>query len=85
MDKKIVSRIMNCKDTFSDEILSAYISMRNSLASKMRCNRGASTVEYALVIGVIVLMIVGAAMVMEGPLKDFFKGIIDKIKGFAGV
>ena len=85
MKKKIVSRFVECGSRFSDRMLYGLIAVKNSVSDRMRCDKGASTVEYALVIGVIVLMIIGAASVMEGPLQNFFKGIIDKIAKFAGV
>jgi len=34
--------------------------------------RGAGAVEYGLIIGVVVLLVVGAAFVMREPLEDFF-------------
>jgi Flp pilus assembly pilin Flp len=85
MKSSIVSKVRGFSNSMSEKALYGYVSMRNSFAAKMKCTKGASTVEYALVIGVIVLMIIGAGMVMEGPLKEFFKGIIEKIKKFAGV
>ncbi len=55
------------------------------LLKKMQDEEGASTVEYALVIAVIVVGIILAAKLMFDPLKDFFTGVVDKIKQLAGV
>jgi pilus assembly protein Flp/PilA len=46
---------------------------------------GAGAVEYALVIAVVVVMIIAATAVMDTPVRDFFEGVIDKIKAVAGV
>lgn len=46
---------------------------------------GATMVEYALIIAVVVVMVIAAATVMEDPLRELFEGIIEKIKGQAGV
>jgi Flp pilus assembly pilin Flp len=82
MKSNIVSKVRGFSNSMSEKALYGYVSMRNSFASKMKCTKGASTVEYALVIGVIVLIVVGAATVMEGPLKEFFKSVVAKIQGF---
>ena len=55
------------------------------LSRYLKDEEGASTVEYVLLIAVIVIGIVTAATVMFDPLKEFFKGVIDKVKGVAGV
>jgi Flp pilus assembly pilin Flp len=54
-------------------------------ADKLKKEDGASTVEYALVLAVVVAGIIGAASVIYDPLKTVFEGIVDKIKGIAGV
>jgi len=60
--------------------LAAVIDLRlDWMKSKIREERGASTVEYALVIAVIVFGVVGAATLIFDPLKGFFADIIDKI------
>lgn len=55
------------------------------LGSYLRDKKGVTTVEYVLLIAVIVIGIVTAATVMFDPLKEFFEGVIDKIKETAGV
>jgi len=55
------------------------------LGSYLRDKKGVTTVEYVLLIAVIVIGIVTAATVMFDPLKEFFKGVIDKVKETAGV
>jgi len=46
---------------------------------------GATTVEYALLIAVIVIGIIAAATYMFDPLKEFFKDVVKKVKETAGV
>lgn len=53
------------------------------IKSKIREERGASTVEYALVIAVIVFGVVGVATLIFDPLKEMFLKIIEKIKTLA--
>ena len=53
--------------------------------SHLRDKKGASTVEYVLLIAVIVIGIVTAATVMFDPLKEFFLAVVDKVKEVAGV
>lgn len=55
------------------------------LSRNLRDESGAGTVEYALLIAVIVIGIIAAASVMFDPLKEFFVGIIEKIKETAGI
>jgi len=51
--------------------------------SKLADQRGAATVEYALLIAVVVTMIIAAATFMYDPLKEFFLSIVNKIQGIA--
>lgn len=44
---------------------------------------GASTVEYALLIAVVVVMVIAAATYMFEPLKEFFLSVVKKIQGIA--
>lgn len=76
------------KNRFHEIGLRAYTSfdtLRWRLAHYLKDQKGAGTVEYVLLIAVIVIGIVTAATVMFDPLKEFFRGVIDKIKGTAGV
>jgi Flp pilus assembly pilin Flp len=52
---------------------------------RMRDERGATTVEYALLIAVIVIGIIAAATYMFDPLKEFFKDVVKKVKETAGL
>lgn len=54
------------------------------LSNYLKDQEGATAVEYALVIAVIVIGVVGAATVMFDPLKDFFKLVVEKIVEFVG-
>ncbi len=45
--------------------------------------RGATTVEYALLIAVIVTMVIAAATYMFEPLQEFFKSVVEKIQKMA--
>ncbi len=47
--------------------------------------RGAGTVEYAMVIAVVVILMIVAASAMQGPVQTFFLKVIDKIKTQAKV
>lgn len=51
--------------------------------SRLADQRGAATVEYALLIAVVVTMIIAAATFMYDPLKEFFLSIVEKIQGIA--
>lgn len=59
--------------------------LKSKLSRYVGNESGAGTVEYALLIAVIVIGIIAAASVMFDPLKEFFIGIIDKIKSTAGI
>ncbi len=50
---------------------------------KLGSQSGATTVEYALLIAVIVTMVIAAATFMYDPLKDFFLGVVKKITDMA--
>jgi Flp pilus assembly pilin Flp len=51
--------------------------------SKIKDEEGATTVEYALLIAVIVVGIIGAATAMFPKLKTFFEQVVDKITKLA--
>ncbi len=51
--------------------------------SRLAGEHGAATVEYALLIAVIVTMVIAAATYMFDPLKEFFLSIVEKIQGIA--
>lgn len=59
--------------------------IKQRIKSRMRDERGATTVEYALLIAVIVIGIIAAATYMFDPLKEFFKDVVKKVKETAGL
>lgn len=69
-------------------ILKTYVEkregFRNTIDQVMGNERGAGAVEYGLIIAVVVAMVVAAALVMRGPLEDFFNAAVEQIKGFMG-
>ncbi len=76
----------------ADNALGFYVRARNAaflakqgITSRLRDERGATTVEYALLIAVIVIGIIAAATYMFDPLKEFFKDVVDKVKDTAGL
>ena len=54
------------------------------IGNYLKDQKGAAAVEYALVIAVVVIGVVGAATVMFEPLEEFFEAVVDKIKEFIG-
>ena len=56
----------------------------NVSAMKKDSQKGAGAVEYALILGVITLLVVGTAGVMEGGLNTFFTEITDLLSSFIG-
>lgn len=75
-------------DKLKDLALNCYCRLRirgMDLKRRLQGQDGATTVEYVLLIAVIVIGIVSAATYMFDPLKEFFKGVVDKVKKFAGV
>ncbi len=76
----------------ADHALGFYVRTRNAaylvkqgVKNRLRDERGATTVEYALLIAVIVIGIIAAATYMFDPLKEFFKDVVDKVKETAGL
>ena len=51
---------------------------------KKGAQKGAGAVEYALILGVITLLVVGTAGVMQGPLEGFFNQITTLLTEFIG-
>ncbi|MHC1711617.1 MAG: Flp family type IVb pilin [Solidesulfovibrio sp.] len=71
----------------NDLFLAMYVKTRNfghGMTRRLRDENGATTVEYALLIAVIVIGIIAAATYMFDPLKDFFKDVVKKVKETAG-
>lgn len=46
--------------------------------------RGAGAVEYGLVIGAVVIMIVAAAMAMSPQIQTFFTDVMDRVLSLLG-
>ncbi len=67
------------------DLASKQESFRKKMSKFLGDERGAGAVEYALVIAVVVIMIIAATSVMDTPVREFFEGVIDKVKGEAGV
>jgi len=64
-------------------VLSAYTKFKVfkwGLGSYLKSEKGATAVEYALVIAVVVVLVIGATMVMSEPLEKFFKAAIAKVQ-----
>ena len=55
------------------------------IGSYLKSEKGATAVEYALVIALVVTMVIAAAGFMFDPLKQFFVGVVDLIKQAAGI
>lgn len=71
-------------------LLTTYLSGKNKIndihrksLEMAKCQAGASTVEYALLIAVIVFGVVGAAAFMIPELKTMFTDIVKKIADLA--
>ena len=73
----------------NDWMLKVYVenkeAVRQHLLKFRRDESGAGTVEYAMIIAVVVVMIIAATAVIDSPIKEFFKGVIAKIKTQSGV
>ncbi len=57
--------------------------LKEKCVGKLKDEEGASTVEYALLIAVIVVGVIFAASQMFKPLEAFFLAIVDKITKIA--
>jgi Flp pilus assembly pilin Flp len=71
-----------------DRCLLTWCKFQNALHAMrrdMRSQSGATTVEYALLIAVVVIGIIAAATYMFDPLKEFFQEVVKKVKKTAGV
>ncbi len=74
--------------TLSELIAKAHVRLNNFLhdAKKHLSKQdGATTVEYALLIAVVVIGIIAAATYMFDPLKEFFQEVVKKVKDTAGI
>ncbi len=76
----------------NDRILRTYVfcaskkqDLKEATRRHLKNERGAGTVEYAMVIAVVVVMIILATAVMDTPVRDFFEGVIKKVRSTAKV
>ena len=53
----------------------AFAFVMSVIASEKREEKGATAVEYALVIGLVSILLVGAVALFEEPLADFIAGV----------
>jgi len=63
-------------DEMNAEIYTRFDLIRSKAADVITNDDGAIATEYALVIGVVVVGIVGAASAMYEPLGEFFKSVV---------
>lgn len=59
--------------------------VKSCLRNRLSNQQGAGTVEYVLLIAVVVIGMVAGASAMFPGLKEFFMGVVDKIKETAGL
>ena len=72
----------------NDLSLALYVKTRGAvdgLKRRAAGQDGATTVEYVLLIAVVVIGIIAAATYMFDPLKEFFKDVVKKVRETAGV
>lgn len=72
----------------NDLSLALYVKTRcavDGLKRRAADQDGATTVEYVLLIAVVVIGIIAAATYMFDPLKEFFKDVVKKVRETAGV
>jgi len=62
-----------------------YHNVLHDVKKHLKSERGATTVEYTLLIAVIVIGIIAAATYMFDPLKEFFQEVVKKVKETAGL
>lgn len=66
-------------------ILKTFLEVKGFTLKLRKDEAGAGTVEYAMIIAVVVVMIIAATAVMDTPLQDFFKAVVAKISKQSGV
>jgi Flp pilus assembly pilin Flp len=80
-----MDRLYDCALGLCVRTQNAVYRIKQGIKNRMRDERGATTVEYALLIAVIVIGIIAAATYMFDPLKEFFKDVVKKVKETAGL
>ncbi len=53
-------------------------------AAKLRRQQGATAIEYALIVGILAVILVAAFTALGGGIDDAFKTIVDTITGDGG-
>lgn len=61
-----------------------FLNITSCLKNRISNQQGAGTVEYVLIVAVIVLGIVAGATAMFPGLQEFFLGVVDQVKELAG-
>jgi len=59
-----------------------YQTIISAARNHLKNEKGATAVEYALVIAVVVIVVVGAAATMEGPLNTFFQDVVSQVSNW---
>ena len=54
------------------------------IGNYLKDQKGAAAVEYALVIAVVVIGVIGAATFLYDDLKDFFRTVAKKVTDYVG-
>lgn len=76
------------RNKLNDIKLKSFVSLENikaRISGYLKDEKGAGTVEYALVISVIVVGLLGLFWAFSGEFTEIFKGIVGKIKESAGL
>ena len=58
--------------------------LRIQLAAKARTERGASAVEYGLLVALIAIAIIGGVLALGGKLSDIFNNSSNSLNGHTG-
>ncbi len=73
------------KKNFFNACVKSYVKSQLIISDSrnyLKNEKGATTVEYALLVGVITVLVIGAATAMNDPLKDFFTTAIAQVKTY---
>jgi Flp pilus assembly pilin Flp len=75
MLKKMNNRMLEIYAATTEKI-------KENFCQHLKNERGAGALEYGLVLAVIVVIIISAAMLMEGPAQTFFDDVMTRIRSF---
>ena len=59
----------------------ALMILRDYAEDRLKQEKGATAVEYGLMVGLIAVMIIGAVTLLGGNLRDLFNGIAGALPG----